>query len=345
MDRHDRTLPYGGADYHGQLTNDLCLSHCCSFLDDATFMGTEAGFQCYCSNVNNTDAFVLPRFDDACDSPCDGNSSEICGGGWRLRCSDSTEAISPLTANEIYTVTQYVYPNTEMTTYPENKDSTPSWTPEIATRLSIGTDSITTNIESTEKPVKTSTSTFSTISPTTGDIITTIYPPKTKTIFTVTPYVQQDAELTTYKENADSTPSVTPEITARSDIGTDSLTTNNKSTEKPVMTFTSTFSTFSPITGNIISEVEGNVSYCSCTNCVSKNQTFKTESELEKRLVNLRNLISINKKDTNLYKRTKQSANDPRKSSRYLGVGGVIVMSLPVMFIVSIDILKILNVA
>lgn len=43
-----------------------------------------AGFQCYCSNVTNAVAFVVPRFEDTCDSPCDGNPSEICGGGWRL---------------------------------------------------------------------------------------------------------------------------------------------------------------------------------------------------------------------------------------------------------------------
>ncbi|CAC5375119.1 unnamed protein product [Mytilus coruscus] len=264
MDRPDRTLPYGKADYKGQLTNDLCLSHCCSFLDDATFMGTEAGFQCYCSNVTNEVAFVVPRFEDTCNSPCDGNSSEICGGGWRLRCSDTTEAIYLLTANEIYTVTTHVNQNAEITTYPENIDSTPSWNPKITTRLEIGTDLFTTNNEYTEKPVKPSTSTFSTFSPTTGDIISA----------------------------------------------------NGR-----------------------------NVSLCFCAICLSKEHTFLTESELEKILVHLRNLILINKKDTNKYKRTKQSAYDSRKSSRYLGIGGVIVISLPVMFIVSIDVLNMLNVA
>ncbi|CAG2238356.1 unnamed protein product [Mytilus edulis] len=190
--------------------------------------------------------------------------------------------------------------------------------------------------------LRTSTSSISTFSSTTADIKTTIYPSNTKTIFTMSSRKQTDTTLTTYQENADSTSPGTPEITTSSAFGTDSLTTNKEKQKQTVMISTSTYSesTRSPTTGDITSKAEENAPYCSCIKCVLKNQTFLTESD-PGNTVNLLNL-RINKKDTNKYKRTKQSAFDSRKSSRYLGIGGIIVILLPVLFIISIDVLKFL---
>ncbi|CAG2257586.1 unnamed protein product [Mytilus edulis] len=106
-----RTLPYGKLDM-STMTNDICASHCCSFLGDATFSGTSAWYQCFCSNVTNTDNFV-PRSLSDCYMACGGNPGEMCGGSWRLSvygidCSSTTFVATPkqrlVTTSEIFTM-------------------------------------------------------------------------------------------------------------------------------------------------------------------------------------------------------------------------------------------------
>lgn len=43
----------------------------------------QAWSQCFCTNVTSSDNFV-PRPLTYCDMPCNGNSSEVCGGSWSL---------------------------------------------------------------------------------------------------------------------------------------------------------------------------------------------------------------------------------------------------------------------
>ncbi|CAG2228673.1 unnamed protein product [Mytilus edulis] len=83
---------------------------------------------------------------------------------------------------------------------------------------------------------------------------------------------------------------------------------------------------------------------CSCANCLHVNNTVWTEEEIYIRVALLKNAISINKKETSLYKNTKRSAYDSRKSARNVGIVGIILMILPVIFIIVIDILSILTV-
>lgn len=77
------------------------------------------------------------------------------------------------------------------------------------------------------------------------------------------------------------------------------------------------------------------------SNCLQINNTVWTEEELAENLYLLRNTISINKKETYLYKATKKSAYDPRKSSRNIGIVGVIVLVVPVIIVVIMDVHRI----
>ncbi|CAG2238357.1 unnamed protein product [Mytilus edulis] len=68
---------------------------------------------CFCSNVTNTDNFVLrdPATGKDCDMVCDGNQNEMCGGEWslsvyRIDCStDTTVTSKTLTLSEQSTLT------------------------------------------------------------------------------------------------------------------------------------------------------------------------------------------------------------------------------------------------
>ncbi|XP_071160801.1 uncharacterized protein [Mytilus edulis] len=117
-DQATRTLPYGKLDL-SYMTNDLCESHCCSFLNDATYMGTQAWYQCFCTNVTNNASFVQ-RDPDDCNMACGGNPGETCGGSWSL----SVYKIECLTDTTAAT-------NSPSTSY------TPSVTTEITTESTL----------------------------------------------------------------------------------------------------------------------------------------------------------------------------------------------------------------
>lgn len=76
-------------------------------------------------------------------------------------------------------------------------------------------------------------------------------------------------------------------------------------------------------------------------NGIQISNTLMTEEELTEKLSVLRDAISIDKKETYLYKTTKMSAYDPRKSSRNIGIVGVIVLFVPVILVVCIDVHRI----
>lgn len=92
------------------------------------------------------------------------------------------------------------------------------------------------------------------------------------------------------------------------------------------------------------STLESNDSVCSCTDCLPLNKTVWTEEEIANRVTLLKNAISINNKETHLYKNAKRSAYDSRKSARNIGIVGIIAMMLPFIFLIAIDILSILTV-
>ncbi|CAG2217061.1 unnamed protein product [Mytilus edulis] len=104
----------------------------------------------------------------------------------------------------------------------------------------------------------------------------------------------------------------------------------------------STTSVLPPVTTKSQLTIGINISACSCANsyCLSMNRTLLTEIELAEKLLALTKDIAVNRIETSLYKNTKISAYDPRKSSTYLSIDGIIIILLPFIFIVIIDILR-----
>lgn len=63
----------------GQVTSTACVAYCAK--NGFNIAGTEFGSQCFCDNVL-TNSQVAPA--SVCDVPCQGNSSEVCGGAAAL---------------------------------------------------------------------------------------------------------------------------------------------------------------------------------------------------------------------------------------------------------------------
>ncbi|KAK5990198.1 Xylosyltransferase oxt [Cladobotryum mycophilum] len=63
----------------GPMTNAKCIAHCKS--SGFALAATEYGGQCYCGNELVGSAKLE---DSACNVACEGDSSDICGGGWAL---------------------------------------------------------------------------------------------------------------------------------------------------------------------------------------------------------------------------------------------------------------------
>lgn len=64
----------------GQMSNRTCIGHCNS--RGYSFAGTESGTECWCGSSIRDDAVRLPE--SLCDSNCQGNESQSCGGSWAI---------------------------------------------------------------------------------------------------------------------------------------------------------------------------------------------------------------------------------------------------------------------
>jgi glucan endo-1,3-alpha-glucosidase len=79
VDSWNRVLSNGGVNDYS-LTIDKCLISCEE--GGYAYAGLEYGLECWCGNtIASTVEFSA---DSECDVPCSGNSSEMCGGGFRL---------------------------------------------------------------------------------------------------------------------------------------------------------------------------------------------------------------------------------------------------------------------
>lgn len=79
---------------------------------------------------------------------------------------------------------------------------------------------------------------------------------------------------------------------------------------------------------------------CHCTCPVLFSNYTATEEQLYFRLINLREELHVDKKYISAYRNTKISAGDSRPTSKYMGVVGRFVILIPVVFIVSCDLLN-----
>lgn len=83
---------------------------------------------------------------------------------------------------------------------------------------------------------------------------------------------------------------------------------------------------------------------CPCTKSkTSKTSKNMTSTELKVRLHDLRQELHVNIKDTKSYRSKKASADDNRVSSKYIGLIACVVISLPIAFVISIDIINIIH--
>jgi hypothetical protein len=82
----------------GAMTPTLCRQ-ACSFRGYA-FAGTQAGNQCWCSGTFNAVANVMPS--SQCTTPCAGNSSDHCGGNWRMDVYNVTGVAMPTNGIQDY---------------------------------------------------------------------------------------------------------------------------------------------------------------------------------------------------------------------------------------------------
>ncbi|KAL4233177.1 hypothetical protein ACF0H5_007861 [Mactra antiquata] len=62
------------------MTVEMCVEFCIK-TKGHTYAGTENGSECYCGNVIPQDKL---RPDSECNYVCKGDSTQICGGEWRL---------------------------------------------------------------------------------------------------------------------------------------------------------------------------------------------------------------------------------------------------------------------
>jgi hypothetical protein len=77
-DYYPRDLPFEAGEY-SNLTNLMCIQLCKE--NGYQYAGTQYYEQYFCGNSYGT---YYPEFTDptGCNTPCAGNSNEICGGSW-----------------------------------------------------------------------------------------------------------------------------------------------------------------------------------------------------------------------------------------------------------------------
>ncbi|KAI0871876.1 WSC domain-containing protein [Hypoxylon argillaceum] len=200
------------------LTTELCLQSCLS--GGFPFAGTEYAGECYCGVVvgNGT---ALASDASTCNMPCNGNSSEICGGPARLSLYVAKDLQSlepcgtpPDTSSTITTTT-----TTSTTTPPPSSTSTSTTTTSTTTTSSSTTTTTTkttTGYPTTKYPTTTTTSCTTTTSTTkhTTKYPTTKYPttkyPTTKYPTTTTTTKSTTKHTTTTTAPVCTSTSVTP---------------------------------------------------------------------------------------------------------------------------------------
>ena len=75
-DNSDRILPQQKTVQ--DLTIDKCMTACLE--DHFIYAGVQAGGQCFCGNATPTS--TAPQ--SACNRPCGGDTSQMCGGSWKM---------------------------------------------------------------------------------------------------------------------------------------------------------------------------------------------------------------------------------------------------------------------
>ena len=74
-------------DYTGfsKLTPDLCIKHCIG--RGFRYAGVQAGSQCFCGNTAPPQSKIVDQ--RQCNTRCNGDGKQFCGGGWRMNVFDT----------------------------------------------------------------------------------------------------------------------------------------------------------------------------------------------------------------------------------------------------------------
>ena len=81
---HPDKRVFEGPSITGQ--SDMTIEKCRHYCSEYRFYGVQAGHECHCGD---SDYNLLPSLELECNTPCEGNSSQICGGSWRMNVYDS----------------------------------------------------------------------------------------------------------------------------------------------------------------------------------------------------------------------------------------------------------------
>ncbi len=89
IDDYDRALPNYIISRGDDMTRSICWEHCASH--NQRYGALQNGAECYCGNSNHNYSKHGKVDDSECNTPCSGNSSEVCGGAWRSNVFDLGE--------------------------------------------------------------------------------------------------------------------------------------------------------------------------------------------------------------------------------------------------------------
>ncbi|XP_062604160.1 uncharacterized protein LOC134265980, partial [Saccostrea cucullata] len=134
-------------------------------------------------------------------------------------------------------------------------------------------------------------------------------------------------------------------VKTATEISTTTSTDTRSTTWTQVPTTTSEQMSTMTSTQNLMSTTTASntiVSPCPCT-CVKKHNTTLTESELLARLAVIVQNLTISKKTTSIYRRSKISAQDNRPQALYVGSVGIAILFIVANLIVLPDLLKLFH--
>ncbi|EAA26914.2 hypothetical protein GE21DRAFT_4313 [Neurospora crassa] len=178
---YGRALAYPQDQLEGStLTTEKCLQACRD--GGYPFAGTEFGGECWCGVVIGNGTFSAP--DSECDIPCNGNSTQICGGRARLNLYVANELqslepcgyVPPPESSSSSSVTA-----SSSTTPVASSQSTSDITSSTATTSDVPSSTTTSYVLSSTTTTSTTSITSTTLATT---LATTTSPPPTTTLTT-----------------------------------------------------------------------------------------------------------------------------------------------------------------
>ena len=90
QDFDDRILKSPDGISSSTMTIDMCTNHC--FGKNYLYAGVQYYSTCHCGNEISRKV-VRPQSE--CNTPCEGNSNQMCGGEWRTNIYENSDILCP----------------------------------------------------------------------------------------------------------------------------------------------------------------------------------------------------------------------------------------------------------